>query len=128
MITRRLSIRSETCDLTTSKVNEGSAEGAGSISFLTSGDLEIVKIFFANPAYDFAVDGVASARDLPISNTSIGTDQIGAKFIVYNRDNEEQWRGTLGLSGSGADLIVASVNFTANTLVRIEPPFTYTEP
>jgi hypothetical protein len=127
-ISRNVFIKDDCVNLTVDRVDQGSIEPSGYIKFLTASDTEIVRIYFNNPGYSDSFFGVATALGLPISATSIGTDEIGTKFSVHDRDNNFLWGGTIGLIGSGADLIVASVNFTANTLVRIEAPLTYTSP
>lgn len=130
MIERENSIKDDCCNLTVDRVDLGSNEASGSIRFFNAADDEIVRIFFDNPAYTDASFGVAQARNLPVSAVSIGTDEIGVRFDIIDRDGNFCWGGTLGLISDDPlpDLVVSSVNFTANTLVRLEAPFTYTEP
>jgi hypothetical protein len=130
MIQRENGIKDDCCNLTINRVDNGGIEGSGSIRFFNAAGVEIVRIFFDLPAFSTAFFGVATANNLPRSNTSIGTDEIGVRFDIIDRDNNFCWGGTLGLISDNPlpDLVVSSVNFTANTLVRIEAPFTYTEP
>jgi hypothetical protein len=90
-------IRNAVIDAVTGEI-DGEAS-AGSISFLTSGNVEIVNIPFADPSFDPAASGSAPARLVPLEASAIA-DGTMSKFRIYDGLGVMLIEGTVGTSGS----------------------------
>lgn len=89
----------------------------GSIVLLTSGNVEVATLGFGSPAFGAASSGSAVANSIT-SDTS-ATGGTAAKVSFRNSSNVEVLQGTVGITGSGADLTAASVVITAGETVSI---------
>ena len=88
-------------DILTALVN------GGSIVVQTAGSTTLATITLANPAFGAAAAGVATAAGT--LSTTVATAGTMSKFIVKNSGGTEVWRGTCGLTGTGADLESSSL-------------------
>lgn len=106
----------------------GSANSTGDIEFTTSGGTSLVVCNLANPAFGAATNGVATAGT--VSQGTVGaaiTNQTIAIAKFRDRDNAEVFRGSVGLSGSGADIILSGTVVSTDDTVDITA-LTYTQP
>jgi hypothetical protein len=92
-----------------SELNAGSADATGDVRLLTSGDAELAQLNFSNPAFASSSTpgvGVAEAATNAIAQDSTVTNGTFTKVQWRDRDNVVLIAGSVGLPGSGADLIV----------------------
>ena len=106
-------------------VDGGTTDANGDLVIMTSGEVEVATLAFANPAFGAASSGVATAN--AITADSSATGGTAAIFVVQDRDNTEIWRGSVGTPGSGADLELQSVVIGAGDSVTVTA-FTMTMP
>lgn len=80
----------------------------------------LVTINFANPAYGTAntsaLADLAGGTAITATVTATGT---AGWFRVTDRNNNQCWDGSVGLSGSGADLIFDDTSFVTTGTVTI---------
>lgn len=91
------------------QLNVGSADATGDVRLLTSADAELAQLTFANPAFAAASTpgaGVAEAATNAVAQDSTITSGTFTKVQWRDRDNVVLIAGSVGLAGSGADLIV----------------------
>lgn len=98
--------RTAAADAIVDLVDAGTTDASGDLVLMTSGDVEVATLVLANPAFGAASAGVATATG--ITNDSSATGGTIAKFKVVDRDNTEIFNGSVGTTGSGADLTMAS--------------------
>ena len=79
---------------------------------------KLCDIDLANPAFGDAAAGVAGANGLPLTGIAVATG-TAAVFKVVDTDDNEVYRGTVGIAGSGADAIIDSVSITINDTVQL---------
>jgi hypothetical protein len=107
-------------------LNNGTTDAAGDLRLLTSGAAQVALLELSNPAAG-ATDGSGIATFNAITddtNTTAGTTD---NFELRDRDNTIVITGTVGLVGSGADIELTSVTFTAAETVSVTA-MTYTAP
>jgi hypothetical protein len=91
------------------ELNVGSADSTGDVRLLTAADAELAQLTFSNPAFAAASTpgaGVAEAATNAVAQDSTITSGTFTKVQWRDRDNVVLVAGSVGLSGSGADLIV----------------------
>ena len=88
----------------------------------------LVLIYLPNPSFGAASTGVATAAGLPLTATCIAPGTM-SKYRVFDRSgtSTQVWEGTIGLSGSGADMIVDAVAIVAGQAISITS-WTHTHP
>lgn len=91
------------------ELNVGSTDASGDCRLLTSADAELAQLTFANPAFAPATSpggSVAESQSNAIAQDSTVTAGTFTKVQWRDRDNVVLVAGSVGLAGSGADLIV----------------------
>lgn len=112
-ITHVVALRNALADTAVDALDGGSADANGDLVIMTGADAVITTHALSNPAFDDAgaaggnADGVANANAIADGTGAVaGT---AALFKVQNRDNAEQWRGTVTATGGGGDIELSSV-------------------
>ena len=117
--------RNAACNAVVDLVDVGS--GTASITmFDASYVYDLVTINLPNPSFGASSAGVATASTLPLTGTGITAGTL-AVYIVYDRSNAQMWGGTIGIAGSGADMIVDSVSIAVGQVISITS-WTHTQP
>lgn len=103
-------------------------EGAAYVDILdVDGETVLASIELADPSFGDAVAGVATALGVPKSALAIAAG-IATTFRLYNSDDAEVFRGSVGLDPPGtADAIITNVNLNIGDPVGITA-FTFTQP
>jgi hypothetical protein len=117
--------RNAACNAIVDLVDGGTTDSAGDIVLMGSGDVEVATCLMSNPAFGAAATGVATAAAIA-SDTNATGGTIFA-FKVVDRDNAELWRGSVGTTGSGADLEMSTTLIGAGDTVAITS-YTFTVP
>jgi hypothetical protein len=99
---------------------------AGRIQLLNSSNVTLVNIYLANPAFSTAAVGVATAQGLPLVGVA-GTAGTLAKYWILDAAADLKWQGTIGIAGSGADMIVDSTSIALGQAISITS-WTHTQP
>jgi len=123
--THTIAIRSGIADYVVDQLDTGSADATGDLRFLTSGDVEVARLNFSNPAFGAAASGVATAS--AISSDTNATGGTIAKFAARNRDNTNIFLGSVTATGGGGDITLSSVAIGAGDTVAVSS-LTYTAP
>jgi hypothetical protein len=92
-----------------SELNVGSADATGDCRLLTAADAELAQLNFSNPAFATPTapgGGVAEAQSNAVATDSTITAGTFTKLQWRDRNNVVLIAGSVGLAGSGADLIV----------------------
>ena len=115
--------RNAMADALVDLVDGGSADANGDLVIMTSGDVEVATLAFANPAFGAAASGVATAN--AIADDTSATGGTAALHKIQDRDNTEIWRGNV--QTSGGDLNLSSLTIGASDTVSISS-YTVTQP
>ena len=124
-LTLTTAARNAACDAIVDLVDGGSTDASGDLVLMTSGDVEVATLVLSNPAFGAASSGVATAAT--ITSDSSATGGTAALFKIVDRDNTEIWRGTVGTTGSGADLEMSTTVIGAGDIVAVTA-LTFTMP
>lgn len=116
-VTISTAARNAACDAIVDLVDGGSSDANGDLVLMTSGDVEVATLALSNPAFGAASSGAATAAT--ISNDTSATGGTVALFKVQDRDNVEIFRGTVGTTGSGADLEISTTIIGAGDIVAV---------
>ena len=116
-ITLTASARNAACDAIVDLVDGGSSDSTGDLVLMTAGDVEVATLAFSNPAFGASSAGVATASAL--SNDTSATGGTATKCKVVDRDNVTVWEGTVGITGSGEDVELASNIIGAGDIVAV---------
>lgn len=107
------------------ELNVGSADAGGDCRLLDAGAAELAALGFSNPAFAAATTpaaNVAEAQSNTISQDStITPNTVIARVQWRDRDNVVIVDGTVGVAGSGADLIVSSATIPADASAVTSP-------
>jgi hypothetical protein len=122
-ITLTTTARNAACDAVVDLIDTGTGDANGDIVIMTSSDVEVATLAFANPAFGDAATGVATANTIAADTTATGG--TAALFKFQNRDNNEVLRGSVATSGS--DLNLSSLSIGAGDTISISS-FTVTMP
>lgn len=123
-ITHPTTVRNAITDAVVDLVDAGS--GAGYIELTTAGDVEVATLALQDPAFGSASGGSASALSPPFEDSS-ATGGTATKVKVKDSDDNVVYQGTVGLTGSGADVELTSNVIAAGSIVRFTAA-TYTAP
>jgi hypothetical protein len=116
-ITLTAAARNAACDAIVDLVDGGSSDSTGDLVLMTAGDVEVATLAFSNPAFGASSAGVATANAL--SNDASATGGTATKCKVVDRDNVTVWEGTVGITGSGEDVELASNIIGAGDIVAV---------
>jgi hypothetical protein len=116
-ITLTAAARNAACDAIVDLVDGGSSDSTGDLVLMTAGDVEVATLAFSNPAFGASSAGVATANAL--SNDTSATGGTATKCKVVDRDNVTVWEGTVGITGSGEDVELASNIIGAGDIVAV---------
>jgi len=100
MPTLETAARNAACNAVVDLIDSGAA--AGTLRYETSGDVEVARLTFSDPAFGNAVDGVATANSIT-SDTSATGGTVG-KASLYDSDNNKIVELTVGTSGADINL------------------------
>ena len=103
-ITHSATIRDQLCDLVVDAIDAG---GAGSLVFMTSGDVEVATCPFTVTAFGPASGGTATAN--AITDDTSATGGTVAKFKCVSGGAADIFFGAVAVSGSDMDLSSLSV-------------------
>lgn len=121
------STRNVVADAVVDLIDVGSTDANGDLEYMTSGDVEVATLAFANPAFGASgtPDGQADAN--AIVDDSSATGGTIALFKLQDRDNGEVLRGSVTATGGGGDIELSSVVVAATDTVSTSS-MTYTAP
>ena len=106
-------------DAITALVDAGSANPQGAMLIKTAGAALLVTLDFdAAPAFAPSAAGQAVLNNTPKTGTAVAAG-TAALFDVVDLDGVVIYSGTVGLSGSGADAIIDSVNIQVSDTVQL---------
>lgn len=118
-----LFVRNVLADAVVDLIDGGTTDPNGDLVIMTSGDVEVATLAFANPAFGAAASAVATAN--AIADDTSATGGTAALFKVQDRENREIFRGTVTATGGGGDMELSSVTIGATDTVSVTS-FTYT--
>lgn len=104
-------------------IDNGTIAPNGKLIFMTSGDVEVATLDFANPAFGDAVAGSASSN--AIVTDSAATGGVIALFKAVDRDGVEVYRGNVTVTGGSGDIQLSSLTIAPNDSVAVSS-LTYT--
>ena len=116
-VTHPVAIRNAIADLVVDKLDLGTTNPNGRLVLNTAGDAEVATLNFANPAFGAAATGAATAGT--ITDDTSATGGTPTKCILTDRDNTTIVEGSVGATGSGADIILSSATIGATDTVHI---------
>lgn len=119
-ITHTTPVRNAVADAVLGRINLGSAQASGDIQIATSNAFTTIlaRLVMSNPAFGAASGGQATANAISPENNAPATG-VAAAYRTRDRDANEVFRGTVGVTGSGADMQLSSVNISAGDLIQI---------
>jgi hypothetical protein len=91
------------------QIDVGNADPSGDCRLLDAGNAELAQLTFANPAFAASATisaNVAEAQSNAVAQDSSVTAGTFTQIQWRDRDNVVMVAGSVGLAGSGADLIV----------------------
>lgn len=98
----------------------------GTLEIQTSGAAVLAVLTFGATAFGAPATGVATANAITRDETANATG-TAALFVAKNSTTGTEISGTVGIAGSGADLIVTTTSIVAGQPVEITS-LTYTQP
>lgn len=111
-------VRQAVADLVVDRLDLGSTNVAGQLEIQTSGGAEVATLALSNPAFGAAsASGVATAN--AISDDADATGGTAAQFVLQDRDETDTIEGSVGGTGSGADIELSNTVIPANARVQI---------
>lgn len=117
--------RNAAADAVVDLLDTGSGDPAGDLRLLTSGDVVLVTMPLANPAFGASSSGVATAS--AIADATAAASGTAAKFQLRDRDNNNVITGTVTATGGGGDFEVDNTNIASGQTVSVTS-LTYTAP
>lgn len=120
-VTHPTTVRNAAVDMICGLIDAGS--GPGKLVFLTSGDVEVATLTFSDPAFGAAEAGVATAGTILADASATGG--VIAKASITDSDDNEVFACSVGVAGSGADIILNNTIVAATQEVSITS-LTYT--
>lgn len=128
MTTLATAARNAACDAVVDLVDAGA--GAGNLVLKSAGGAVLCTIALAATAFGAAVAGVADLAGTPLS--ALGTAAAGAgtdaaTCELQDGDGTVVVTGTVGITGSGADLELDNVSVAEGVAVNVTA-FSYTQP
>lgn len=117
-LTRSTAARNAASDAVVDRIDLGTGIANGQLILMTSGDVEVATLDFANPAFGNAGASVAGRADAnTITGDASATGGEIALFKAVDRDGVEVYRGTVStiLAGTG------DLQLTSTTIVATEP-------
>lgn len=120
-VTHATTVRTAIADLVVDLIDAGA--GAGTLEFLTSGDVEVATLTFSDPAFGAASSGTATAS--AITNDTSATGGTVAKFVTKDSNGVAVFYGAVSTSGS--DINLSSLSVGAGDTVAISS-LTYSAP
>jgi hypothetical protein len=93
---------------------------------LLSGVSPPITIDLPNPAFGASSTGIATASTLPLTGQALNAGTL-TTYSVYDHDGVKMWQGTIGIAGSGADMIVDSTSIAFGQVISITS-WTHTQP
>ena len=104
-VTHATTVRTAIADLVVDLIDAGA--GAGTLEFLTSGDVEVATLTFSDPAFGAASSGTATAS--AITSDTSATGGTVAKFHTKDSNGNVVFLGAVSTSGSDINLSSLSV-------------------
>jgi len=104
-VTHATTVRTAIADLVVDRIDAGA--GAGTLEFLTSGDVEVATLTFSDPAFGAASSGTATAS--AITSDTSATGGTVAKFVTKDSNGTAVFYGAVSTSGSDINLSSLSV-------------------
>lgn len=99
-VTHATTVRTAIADLVVDLIDAGA--GAGTLEFLTSGDVEVATLTFSDPAFGNSVAGTATAS--AITSDTSATGGTVAKFVTKDSNGTAVFYGAVSTSGSDINL------------------------
>jgi len=111
--------RNAMCDAFVDQFEVGTADASGDIQIYDAGFATLLaELTFSNPAFGNAVAGVATANAIA-SDASADNSGTAAVCRFRDRDNGTVVEGTVGTTGSGADIELNTVTIATLDIVAI---------
>jgi len=119
--------RNAMADACVDSIDTGSTDSGGELRLYTTSFGTLLSVTdFANPAFGAASSGAAAASGYTDEASAPATG-TAAVCRVVDRDNNTVFEGTVGLTGSGADVELSSVSITTGDAVTLSS-ITVTQP
>lgn len=99
-VTRTLAVRQSIGNLELAKFDEGSTRAAGYAIITDAAESPLAEITFSNPAWPTLSGSDFTVNANPITQDANPTAGDAALIIFYNRDEQEIYRGEVGLEGT----------------------------
>jgi len=106
-------------------IDGGTGDATGDLVVTNSSDSIIATSTFSATAFGDAASGTATANAITGDTSMVGG--TAARWQARNKANSEIMRGSVGIAGSGADMIVSTTTFPAGGSLTISS-FTVTMP
>lgn len=116
---------SAAADAAVDLLDGGSGNSTGDIDFRNAGGTSLCVCNLADPAFNAAASGVASAGT--IAQGVVSTQGTISTAVFRNKSNSEVFRCTVSLSGGGGDIILTGTSVNVNDTIDITS-LTYTQP
>jgi len=127
-LTHIAGIRNSMADAAVDPIDTGTTDLTGDLVIMAAGDVEVATLAFANPAYGNGGAVVAGRADSnTIADDTNATGGVAALFKIQNRDNVEQWRGTVTGTGGGGDIEASNTTIGVGNTVQCSA-LNYTAP
>lgn len=124
-VTHVTAVRNAVANSVVDTIDTGTTDATGDLVYMTSGDVEVAILAFANPAFGAAAAAVATAN--AIADDTSATGGTVAKFKIQDRDNGEILQGSVTATSGGGDIELSSVAIGATDTVSTSS-LTYTAP
>lgn len=124
-VTLSTAARNAACNAIVDLVDVGTTDLNGDLVIMTAGELEVATLALSEVAFGNSSSGTATAA--AITSDTNATGGTAALFKVLDQDNTEVWRGSVGATGSGADLELSALVIGAGDTVTVTS-FTFTVP
>ncbi len=108
--THPVATRNEIVDLVVDKCDDGSAESAGALVIMTSGDSVLATHDLSDPAFGAAASGQSTAES--IANATIAASGVAAKFELQDKDRNTVASGSITATGGGGDIEASGVSLS----------------
>jgi hypothetical protein len=108
------------------QIDVGSTDTTGDLRLLDAGSAELVTFPLSNPAFAASTTvspGVAEAQANAVASDSTVTAGTFTGIEIRDRDNVVLYAGSVGMPGSGADLIVTDNVIPGGTTSASCPAF-----
>ena len=108
-------LRNTLADAAVDSLDTGTTDPNGDLVYATAGAVEVAILAFAASAFGVAAAGIATAA--AIASDTNATGGLVAICILQNRDNAEQFRGSVTATSGGGDIELTNLTIGAGDTV-----------